>query len=134
MMKRHVLDILETKLAQLLKCNLLPEKSYLAGGTAVYLYLKYRVSVDLDFFTPTAFNSDLLIHKIKGQEKGTDRKKRKRDRQELDPEKLEEFGIGNRISHCCPDIPVGCIGQPGGCGDWHFPGLEVRETMPNHQE
>jgi predicted nucleotidyltransferase component of viral defense system len=65
MMKSNVLDILEKKLALLLKYNLLPEKSYLAGGTAVYLYLKHRVSVDLDFFTPTAFNSDLLIHKIK---------------------------------------------------------------------
>lgn len=64
-MKSNVLDILEKKLALLLKYNLLPEKSYLAGGTAVYLYLKHRVSVDLDFFTPTAFNSDLLIHKIK---------------------------------------------------------------------
>ncbi len=64
-MKRNVLDILEKKLARLLRYNLLPEKSYLAGGTAVYLYLKHRVSVDLDFFTPTAFNSDLLIHKIK---------------------------------------------------------------------
>jgi predicted nucleotidyltransferase component of viral defense system len=65
MMKRNVLDILEKKLAHLIRYNLLPEKSYLAGGTAVYLYLKHRVSVDLDFFTPTAFNSDLLIHKIK---------------------------------------------------------------------
>ncbi len=64
-MKRNVLDILEKQLARLLKYKLLPEKSYLAGGTAVYLYLKHRVSIDLDFFTPTAFNSDLLIHKIK---------------------------------------------------------------------
>jgi len=64
-MKRNILDILEKKLAHLLRFNLLPEKSYLAGGTAVYLYLNHRVSVDLDFFTPTAFNSDLLIHKIK---------------------------------------------------------------------
>jgi predicted nucleotidyltransferase component of viral defense system len=65
MMKRNILDLLEKKLAHLIKYDLLPEKSYLAGGTAVYLYLKHRVSVDLDFFTPTAFNSDLLIHKIK---------------------------------------------------------------------
>ena len=52
-------------MAHLIRYNLLPENSYLAGGTAVYLYLKHRVSVDLDFFTPTAFNSDLLIHNIK---------------------------------------------------------------------
>ena len=64
-MKCYVLDILEEKLARLLRCNPLPEKSYLAGGTAVYLYLKHRVSIDLDFFTPNPFNSDLLIHKIK---------------------------------------------------------------------
>lgn len=56
---------LEEKLAHLLTCNLLPEKSYLAGGTAVYFYLRHRISVDLDFFTPTAFNSDVFVHKMK---------------------------------------------------------------------
>ena len=65
MIHRNVLDILEKKLVRLLRCNLLPEKSYLAGGTAVYLYLKHRVSVDLDFFTPNAFDTHLLIHNIK---------------------------------------------------------------------
>ena len=64
-MKRNVLDILEKKLAHLIRYNLLPEKSYLAGGTAVYLYLNHRVSIDLDFFTPTAFNPDLIVHKMK---------------------------------------------------------------------
>ena len=52
-------------MAHLLKCRLLPEKTYLAGGTAVYFYLNHRVSIDLDFFTPTPFNSELLVHKIK---------------------------------------------------------------------
>jgi hypothetical protein len=52
-MKRNILNILGKKLTRLLRYNLLPEKSYLAGGTAVYFYLKHRVSVDLDFFTPT---------------------------------------------------------------------------------
>jgi len=52
-------------LAHLLKCRLLPEKTYLAGGTAVYFYLNHRVSIDLDFFTPTPFNSEQLVHKIK---------------------------------------------------------------------
>jgi predicted nucleotidyltransferase component of viral defense system len=65
MVKGNILEILEKHLSQLLKCNLLPENSYLAGGTAVYLHLKHRISVDLDFFTPIAFNSDLFIHKIK---------------------------------------------------------------------
>lgn len=65
MVKRNIQVILEEKLAHLLAYNLLPDKSYLAGGTAVYFYLKHRISVDLDFFTPTAFNSDLLVHKMK---------------------------------------------------------------------
>ncbi len=65
MVKGNILEILEKHLSHLLNCNLLPKKSYLAGGTAVYLYLKHRVSVDLDFFTPTTFNSELLIPKMK---------------------------------------------------------------------
>ncbi len=65
MVKRNPQVIVEEKLAHLLSGNLLPEKSYLAGGTAVYFHLKHRISVDLDFFTPTAFNSDLLVHKMK---------------------------------------------------------------------
>ncbi len=65
MLKRNIMDLPEENLTHLLRCNLLPEKTYLAGGTAVYFYLNHRVSVDLDFFTPTAFNSDLFIHRIK---------------------------------------------------------------------
>lgn len=65
MAKGSILHVLEKQLAHLLKCRLLPEKSYLAGGTAVYFYLNHRVSIDLDFFTPTPFNSELLLHKIK---------------------------------------------------------------------
>ena len=53
---------------------------------------------------------------------------------EVDPEKLKELGIGNRISHCCPGQPVGCIGQPGSGVNWHIPGSEIRDTMPNHQD
>ena len=63
--KGNILNILEKQLGQLLKCRLLPDKTYLAGGTAVYFYLNHRISVDLDFFTPTPFNSDLLVHKIR---------------------------------------------------------------------
>jgi predicted nucleotidyltransferase component of viral defense system len=65
MAKGSILNVLEKQLAHLLKCRLLPEKTYLAGGTAVYFYLNHRVSIDLDFFTPTPFNSVLLVHKIK---------------------------------------------------------------------
>lgn len=57
--------ILEKQLGQLLKCEVLPPGSYLAGGTAVYFYLKHRISVDLDFFTPKNFNLDIFIHKVK---------------------------------------------------------------------
>lgn len=35
----------------------LPSDSYLAGGTAIALYHGHRLSVDLDFFTPRAFDS-----------------------------------------------------------------------------
>jgi predicted nucleotidyltransferase component of viral defense system len=65
MVKGNILEILEKHLSNLLKCSLLPEKSYLAGGTAVYFYLKHRISVDLDFFTPTPFNSELFIPEMK---------------------------------------------------------------------
>lgn len=53
---------LEQKLVRTLQCNTLPEGTYLAGGTAVYFYLHHRLSVDLDFFSPYSFNSELLLH------------------------------------------------------------------------
>lgn len=59
------MTFLETQLTQLLKYRLLPDKTYLAGGTAVYFYLNHRISIDLDFFTPTPFNPELLVHKIR---------------------------------------------------------------------
>ncbi len=65
MAKGSILNVLEEQLAHLLKCRLLPERTYLAGGTAVYFYLNHRVSIDLDFFTPTSFNSEQLVYKIK---------------------------------------------------------------------
>ena len=38
-------------LALLAERNILPDKTYLAGGTAIALQLGHRVSYDLDFFT-----------------------------------------------------------------------------------
>lgn len=35
----------------------LPKDTYLAGGTAVALYMGHRLSFDLDFFSPNAFDS-----------------------------------------------------------------------------
>jgi len=37
---------------------------YLAGGTALALHLGHRRSVDLDFFTPEAFNEEVLVQKV----------------------------------------------------------------------
>lgn len=39
---------------------------YLAGGTALALYLGHRRSVDLDFFTQQAFHEDVLIATLQG--------------------------------------------------------------------
>lgn len=49
---------------------MLPSESYLAGGTALYYYLHHRLSVDLDFFSPKDFNSELLVFKLR-EEFGT---------------------------------------------------------------
>jgi predicted nucleotidyltransferase component of viral defense system len=65
MVRGKIINTLEKYLSQLLKCDILPPGSYLAGGTAVYLYLKHRISVDLDFFTPENFNLEIFIHGIK---------------------------------------------------------------------
>ncbi len=56
----------------------LPPQTYLAGGTAVALYLGHRLSIDLDFFTPhgldslqffkllqTAFSGDFRLSAVK---------------------------------------------------------------------
>jgi predicted nucleotidyltransferase component of viral defense system len=57
---------LERELVRLIQCQILPQTSYLAGGTAVFYYLRHRLSVDLDFFTYHPFNTDLFLAKMKG--------------------------------------------------------------------
>lgn len=52
---------LEKILVQLIDNKILPEGSYLAGGTALYYYLHHRLSIDLDFFVPKPFNSEVLV-------------------------------------------------------------------------
>jgi hypothetical protein len=42
----------------------LPKDTYLAGGTAVALYMGHRLSFDLDFFTLNAFDSLALSRSI----------------------------------------------------------------------
>lgn len=65
MNRGNSIEKLEKQLARLLKCDILPAGSYLAGGTAVYFYLKHRVSVDLDFFTTKSFNSEIFVHSLR---------------------------------------------------------------------
>jgi predicted nucleotidyltransferase component of viral defense system len=65
MLKGNIIDKLEKLLCRILESNILPQESYLAGGTAVYFYLNHRVSVDLDFFSPKSFNPDIFIYNMK---------------------------------------------------------------------
>jgi len=61
---------LKSVLIQLLKSQILPSESYLAGGTALYYYLHHRLSVDLDFFTQKDFSPEVLVFKLR-EEFGT---------------------------------------------------------------
>jgi hypothetical protein len=56
---------LENVLARLIKAAILPGDCYLAGGTAVYLLLRHRLSVDLDYFSPRPFNTEILVSKFR---------------------------------------------------------------------
>lgn len=57
-------------LIRLLKSQILPSGSYLAGETALYYYFNHRLSIDLDFFTKKDFNPEMLVFKLR-QEFGT---------------------------------------------------------------
>jgi hypothetical protein len=63
---RRLRNSLEQKLIRIVECGILPKETYLAGGTAVYLYLPHRLSMDLDFFTPTPFSSELFLNDMRG--------------------------------------------------------------------
>lgn len=56
---------LQNILVHLLKTQILPPESYLAGGTALYYYLHHRISVDLDFFTKKEFNPEMFAFKLR---------------------------------------------------------------------
>jgi len=62
---KNIIPLLVKNLARILKCDVLPEKTYLAGGTAVYFYLRHRVSVDLDFFTRDEFSAEIFLYRMK---------------------------------------------------------------------
>jgi len=51
-------------LALLSKENVLPDDTYLAGGTAIALQLGHRISYDLDFFTPQKFATEETLEKL----------------------------------------------------------------------
>lgn len=57
-----IFKTLKNQLIQINECRILPEGCYLAGGTAVSLFLNHRISIDLDFFTPKKFNSQQFIY------------------------------------------------------------------------
>jgi len=52
-------------LALLAEKEILPNQAYLAGGTAIALQLGHRISYDLDFFTPSQFQLEEILYKLK---------------------------------------------------------------------
>jgi hypothetical protein len=44
--------------------NVLPRQTYMAGGTAVALYFGHRLSVNIDLFTPSDFDSLQVFHDL----------------------------------------------------------------------
>lgn len=65
LMYLNTVSPLTANLLNKLKPSDLPEKSYLAGGTAIALQLGHRKSNDLDFFTPTKFSEIAWEEKLK---------------------------------------------------------------------
>ncbi len=55
------IDDLQKILIEVLERKILPQDSYLAGGTALFFYLNHRVSVDIDFFSSKPFRPDALL-------------------------------------------------------------------------
>lgn len=63
---RYHYEILDKNRQQLLpKFAVLKDRFYLAGGTALALYLGHRDSIDFDFFTSIDFNSSLLVEELR---------------------------------------------------------------------
>lgn len=61
LMQKQSLIQLKNVAGKLLSSGILPQDSYLAGGTAIFFYLNHRVSVDLDFFTEFNFTPEKLF-------------------------------------------------------------------------
>jgi predicted nucleotidyltransferase component of viral defense system len=64
-MFENILLVDTLNLLKKLRPEELPKDSYLAGGTAVALYLGHRRSADLDFFTPAEFIETQWEEKLK---------------------------------------------------------------------
>jgi len=45
--------------------NVLPDGTYLAGGSALALHFGHRISIDFDFFTEISFSSEKLTESLK---------------------------------------------------------------------
>lgn len=56
---------IEVVLSKLMTSAILPDKTYLAGGTALYFQLRRRLSVDLDFFSSRPFRPETLIFRFR---------------------------------------------------------------------
>ncbi|MEI6128178.1 MAG: nucleotidyl transferase AbiEii/AbiGii toxin family protein [Pseudomonadota bacterium] len=56
---------LKKQLTRIAAGNLLPEKSFLARGTALYFYLNHRISLDLVFFTPSSFTPETFAYRLR---------------------------------------------------------------------
>ncbi len=52
-------------LALLGKNNVLPKRTYLAGGSCLSLHFGHRISVDFDFFTRTSFKGKVIAEKLR---------------------------------------------------------------------
>jgi len=52
-------------LALLGKSKILPDKTYLAGGSALALHFGHRISEDFDFFTRSHFKGKVIAQKLK---------------------------------------------------------------------
>jgi predicted nucleotidyltransferase component of viral defense system len=64
MLYRETVDPETFKLLVKLQSLASLQNFYLAGGTALSLYYGHRISIDLDLFTHTGFNTETVLHEI----------------------------------------------------------------------
>lgn len=64
MLHWSTLEVEQKKLLQLIVEQMPLAGSYLAGGTALALILGHRESVDLDWFSPSSFDSEVLARQL----------------------------------------------------------------------